>query len=63
MSHMKDFGRWLAGCVYKCRMSDETIRHAYESYIRQQIHKEDAQWLNNQIRIVRNNPEKYRNLN
>ena len=62
MSRMKDFARWLTGCIYHCEMSDGAIRQAYESYIGQSIRKEDAQWLNNQIRIVRNNPEKYRDL-
>lgn len=58
MAEMKRFAIWLAKQVYGIRASDEDIKRAALST----WGIEDGDWLQSQIKFVRESPELFREL-
>lgn len=62
MGKMKEFGFRLSDCIYTCRMSDAVILSTFSSRHPHGDAQCSRDWLLEQIRAVKTNPQLYRGL-
>lgn len=60
MGYMKEFAARLATMIYYRKMKDEEILHAMLTPVEDEYRNEYAEWVMEQIYIVRDNPELYK---
>jgi hypothetical protein len=59
MSNMKMFTVWLTECIYKYRMSEAEIIHAFQVRCKAQCSRETITWLREQIRVVKSDSQTF----
>ena len=59
MSRVKEWGFFLAHCMYDRQMSDQEIIYTANSPWSETYQEEYDEWLAEQINAIRNNPQIY----